>query len=166
MHILPSAQQRGPPVQNTAACGAAAGARLAAAAGALTAGRTFARGAGSSAIATRLLRFLYRCSARADHNVYAAVQFCGSTCRRVLAEHRTCGLVAVFFTLAAKPQMVLHQQGAGIIHDKMIAVGDKAKMMHEKTHENIRTIRPLRDGVIADFYACEQMIRGLIKMGE
>ncbi len=36
--------------------------------------------------------------------------------------------------------------------DKMIAVGDKAKMMHEKTHENIRTIRPLRDGVIADFY--------------
>ena len=47
--------------------------------------------------------------------------------------------------------------------DKMIAVGDKAKMMHEKTHENIRTIRPLRDGVIADFYACEQMMRGLIK---
>lgn len=35
--------------------------------------------------------------------------------------------------------------------------------MHEKTHENIRTIRPLRDGVIADFYACEQMMRGLIK---
>ena len=47
--------------------------------------------------------------------------------------------------------------------DKMIAVGEKAKMMHEKTHENIRTIRPLRDGVIADFYACEQMMRGLIK---
>ena len=48
--------------------------------------------------------------------------------------------------------------------DKMIAVGDKAKQMYEKTHYNIRTIRPLRDGVIADFYACEQMIRGLIKM--
>ena len=30
--------------------------------------------------------------------------------------------------------------------DKMIAVGEKAKLMHEKTHENIRTIRPLRDG--------------------
>ena len=28
--------------------------------------------------------------------------------------------------------------------DKMIAVGEKAKLMHEKTHENIRTIRPLR----------------------
>ncbi len=47
---------------------------------------------------------------------------------------------------------------------KMIAVGQKAKMMYEKTHENIRTVRPLRDGVIADFSACEQMMRGLIKM--
>ena len=46
----------------------------------------------------------------------------------------------------------------------MIAVGEKAKMMYEKTHDNIRTIRPLRDGVIADFSACEQMMRGLIKM--
>lgn len=45
----------------------------------------------------------------------------------------------------------------------MIAVGSKAKMMYEKTHDNIRTIRPLRDGVIADFSACEQMMRGLIK---
>ncbi|MBR1667856.1 MAG: rod shape-determining protein [Bacteroidaceae bacterium] len=48
--------------------------------------------------------------------------------------------------------------------NKMIAVGEKAKMMYEKTHENIRTCRPLRDGVIADFNACEQMMRGLIKM--
>ena len=48
--------------------------------------------------------------------------------------------------------------------DKMIAVGEKAKMMYEKTHDNIKTIRPLRDGVIADFTACEQMMRGLIKM--
>ena len=48
--------------------------------------------------------------------------------------------------------------------DKMIAVGAKAKMMYEKTHDNIRTVRPLRDGVIADFTACEQMMRGLIKM--
>lgn len=48
--------------------------------------------------------------------------------------------------------------------DKMIAVGDRAKMMYEKTNADIKTIRPLRDGVIADFNACEQMIRGLIKM--
>ena len=45
----------------------------------------------------------------------------------------------------------------------MIAVGDRAKMMYEKENPTIRTVRPLRDGVIADFNACEQMIRGLIK---
>jgi rod shape-determining protein MreB len=45
---------------------------------------------------------------------------------------------------------------------KMIAVGEKAKQMHEKTNPNIQTIRPLRDGVIADFYACEMMMRGFI----
>ena len=48
--------------------------------------------------------------------------------------------------------------------DKMIAVGEKAKMMYEKEHPGIRTVRPLKDGVIADFTACEQMMRGLIKM--
>lgn len=47
--------------------------------------------------------------------------------------------------------------------DKLIAVGDIARKMHGKTHPNITTIRPLRDGVIADFYAAEQMIRGMIK---
>ena len=45
---------------------------------------------------------------------------------------------------------------------KVFAVGDRAKQMHEKTNPKIQTIRPLRDGVIADFYACEQMMRGLI----
>ena len=48
--------------------------------------------------------------------------------------------------------------------ERRIAVGDRAKMMYEKTNPEIRTIRPLRDGVIADFNACEQMMRGLIKM--
>ncbi|MBN2484994.1 MAG: rod shape-determining protein [Bacteroidales bacterium] len=47
---------------------------------------------------------------------------------------------------------------------KLIAIGHKARQMHGKTHENIKTIRPLRDGVIADFNAAEQMIRGMIKM--
>lgn len=45
-----------------------------------------------------------------------------------------------------------------------IAVGRKAMQMHEKTHENIKTIRPLKDGVIADFQAAESMIEGLIRM--
>ena len=48
--------------------------------------------------------------------------------------------------------------------NKMIAVGERAKLMYEKTNDEIRVIRPLRDGVIADFNACEQMMRGLIKM--
>lgn len=48
---------------------------------------------------------------------------------------------------------------------KTVAIGMKAQLMHGKTHENIRTIRPLRDGVIADFRAAEMMIRGMIKMG-
>jgi len=47
--------------------------------------------------------------------------------------------------------------------NKVLAVGTKAMQMHEKVHENIRTIRPLKDGVIADFTAAEWMIRGLIK---
>src|SRR5690606_27328906 len=37
----------------------------------------------------------------------------------------------------------------------ILAVGKKALMMHEKTHESIRTVRPLKDGVIADFNAAE-----------
>jgi rod shape-determining protein MreB len=48
--------------------------------------------------------------------------------------------------------------------DKLLAVGTQAQLMHGKTPENIKTVRPLRDGVIADFYAAEQMMRGLIKM--
>ncbi|HHJ11159.1 MAG TPA: rod shape-determining protein [Bacteroidetes bacterium] len=47
---------------------------------------------------------------------------------------------------------------------KLIAIGDKARQMQGKTHENIKTIRPLRDGVIADFDAAELMIRGMINM--
>jgi len=46
---------------------------------------------------------------------------------------------------------------------KVIAIGKQALMMHGKTNANIETIRPLRDGVIADFYAAEEMIRGMIK---
>lgn len=44
-----------------------------------------------------------------------------------------------------------------------VAIGHAARLMHEKTHKNIRTVRPLRDGVIADFEVAEHMIRGMIK---
>src|SRR5512133_2097160 len=48
--------------------------------------------------------------------------------------------------------------------DKLVAIGEKARQMQGKTHANLKTIRPLQDGVIADFNAAEQMIRGMIKM--
>ena len=47
--------------------------------------------------------------------------------------------------------------------NKPIAVGERAREMHGKVHEGIRTVRPLSDGVIADFNAAEHMIRGMIK---
>lgn len=47
---------------------------------------------------------------------------------------------------------------------EVMAIGKKAMQMHGKTHENIKTIRPLKDGVIADFQVAEEMIRGFIKM--
>ncbi|MBO7545873.1 MAG: rod shape-determining protein [Paludibacteraceae bacterium] len=51
-----------------------------------------------------------------------------------------------------------------IADNKMVAVGRKAQQMIGKGGNMIRTVRPLKDGVIADFYACEMMIRGMIKM--
>ena len=48
--------------------------------------------------------------------------------------------------------------------NKIIAIGKKAMQMHGRTHQNIETIRPLRDGVIADFETANQLIRELIKM--
>jgi rod shape-determining protein MreB len=48
-------------------------------------------------------------------------------------------------------------------NNKIIAVGQEANQMQGKTHENIKTIRPLKDGVIADFNASEQMISMFIK---
>ena len=59
-----------------------------------------------------------------------------------------------------EPSIVAIDQNTG----KPLAIGKTARMMQGKTHENIKTIRPLRDGVIADFNAAEQMVRGMIKM--
>jgi rod shape-determining protein MreB len=59
-----------------------------------------------------------------------------------------------------EPSIIAIDQNTG----KPMAIGRTARMMQGKTHENIKTIRPLRDGVIADFNAAEQMVRGMIKM--
>ena len=46
---------------------------------------------------------------------------------------------------------------------KVKAIGTEAKKMDGRVNPNIKTIRPLKDGVIADFKATELMLRGLIK---
>jgi rod shape-determining protein MreB len=45
----------------------------------------------------------------------------------------------------------------------VVAIGMNALMMHERTHRDIVTVRPLQDGVIADFESAELLIRGLIR---
>ena len=47
--------------------------------------------------------------------------------------------------------------------NKIMAIGQEASIMQGKTHDNIKTIRPLKDGVIADFNATEAMISTFIK---
>src|SRR5690554_2826138 len=69
---------------------------------------------------------------------------------------------------------LIYARGQGIVLDEPsivalnqygtpVTIGHEARLMHEKTHKNIRTVRPLRDGVIADFEVAEHMIRGMIK---
>ena len=45
----------------------------------------------------------------------------------------------------------------------VLAVGDEAKTMLGRTPGNIQAIRPLKDGVIADFIVTEEMIKHFIK---
>ncbi len=72
---------------------------------------------------------------------------------------------------------LVHVAGRGIVLDEpsvvairskggvrdVLAVGQKAKLMVGRTPESIETIRPLRDGVIADFVATEEMLRQFIR---
>ncbi len=46
---------------------------------------------------------------------------------------------------------------------KLVALGKEAQMMLGRTHDDLLTIRPLRDGVIADYNAAEKMITGFLK---
>ncbi len=57
------------------------------------------------------------------------------------------------------PSIVARDRTSG----KIIATGKDASLMQGKTHENIKTIRPLKDGVIADFQASEEMIKEFVK---
>jgi rod shape-determining protein MreB len=58
-----------------------------------------------------------------------------------------------------EPSIVAIEENSG----KVVAVGQEAREMFGRTHREIITIRPLKDGVIADFEATEVMIREFIK---
>ena len=70
---------------------------------------------------------------------------------------------------------LIHMKGRGIVLNepsivafdrntkKIVAIGNEAREMLGRTHRDIRTIRPMRDGVIADFEIAEGMLREFIK---
>lgn len=58
-----------------------------------------------------------------------------------------------------EPSIIAIEENTG----KVLAVGKEAREMFGRTHQEIITIRPLKDGVIADFEATEIMIREFIK---
>ena len=74
---------------------------------------------------------------------------------------------------------LIYVKGAGIVQNEpsvvaitevdgkkqVLSVGDEAKIMVGRTPGNIKAIRPLRDGVIADFDIAEEMIKYFIKKG-
>jgi len=60
-------------------------------------------------------------------------------------------------TIHVEPSIVAYN-GQG----KPVCIGRTAWQIHEKTHSKMRTVRPLRDGVIADFEAAEHMICQMI----
>jgi len=63
-------------------------------------------------------------------------------------------------------QIVLDEPSIVAIDNKtgrMKAIGQQAKLMYERTNPDVKVIRPLKDGVIADFNAAEVMIKGFIK---
>ena len=56
-----------------------------------------------------------------------------------------------------EPSVVALETNDGIT--KVLAVGSDAKLMMGKTPNNIKVVRPLRDGVIGDLAVAEQMIK-------
>ena len=58
-----------------------------------------------------------------------------------------------------EPSMVAVDSRSGIV----VAVGHEAKRMRGRTPKNIRLVRPIKDGVIADFDLCEQMFKQFLQ---
>ena len=64
----------------------------------------------------------------------------------------------------AEPSVVAIQTTNGI--ETVLAVGDDAKLMLGKTPDNIKTVRPLRNGVISDLEVSEQMLKHFIRKAQ
>lgn len=63
-------------------------------------------------------------------------------------------------------QIILDEPSIVAIDNKtgrVRALGQQAKLMYERTNPDVKVVRPLKDGVIADFNAAELMIKGFIK---
>ena len=65
--------------------------------------------------------------------------------------------------ILSEPSVVAVHKGSNTVLLNGMAVGDRAKEMLGKTPGNIQAIRPMRDGVIADFKICEAMLRYFIR---
>ncbi len=62
-----------------------------------------------------------------------------------------------------EPSVVAVIKGTGGVHGRVLAVGAEAKRMVGRTPGHIVAVRPLKDGVIADFAITEQMLRHFIQ---
>lgn len=70
-------------------------------------------------------------------------------------------------TLVADKERILLSQPSYIVfnasNNSVKAVGDEAYDMYEKTHDELKPVKPLRGGVIADYDSASRMIQALIK---
>lgn len=62
-----------------------------------------------------------------------------------------------------EPSVVAIRQGGGGVNKQVLAVGQEAKLMLGRTPGSIQAIRPMKDGVIADFTVTEVMLKYFIR---
>lgn len=75
-------------------------------------------------------------------------------------------LGTVNVTIAEREQILLHEPGAVAItieEEKIVAIGQEAREMYGRTPESIEVMRPMRDGVIADYEVTEAMLRYFVE---
>jgi rod shape-determining protein MreB len=71
-------------------------------------------------------------------------------------------LGTVSVTIAERDQILLHEPAVVAItieEEKIVAIGQEARDMYGRTPETIEVMRPMRDGVIADYEVTEAMLR-------